>query len=77
MFNIQRSATILVLASLLAACGSGGNNEERAPPPPRQDTAQQEMFRPLEKARAVEDTTMQHKRDMDKAIDANEGSPDQ
>ena len=78
MFKAQRPATILMLAALVAGCGSGGNDEQRSPPPapPAPDAATREMLRPLEKARAVEDTTMQHKRDMDKAIDANEGSSD-
>jgi len=74
----QRLATILVLGLLLAACGRpSANDEEREASKPSSDGVSREMFRPLEKARGVEDTTMQHKRDMDRAIDANEGSAEQ
>jgi hypothetical protein len=74
MLKPQRLGTILMLGFVLAACGSGGKEEERQPSRPANDSVSRDMFRPIEKARSVEGTTMQHKQDMDRAINAQEES---
>jgi hypothetical protein len=74
MFSARHLVAILAFACLLVGCGSGGTEEARKPPPPVKDTAFGDMVGTMDKARGVEDTTMQHKRDMDAAIESQEGS---
>ena len=59
------------LLVLLAAC------TQKQEPPPVKDTAFGDMVGTMDRARGVEDTTMQHKADTDKALDAAEGKSEQ
>jgi hypothetical protein len=72
-----RLGTILIAGCFLAACGSAGDDEERKPQPPVEDTAFGDMVGTMDKARGVEDTTMQHKQDTDKAIEQLDGASEQ
>lgn len=67
----HRSMLVLILAVELAACGAGQEAAEQ--PPPVADTALGDMVGTMDKARAVEATTMQHKEDLDRAMEAAEG----
>ena len=68
MCAIQRVGSMLLVSLLLAACGSA--DEPRKPPPPVEDTVFRDtVVTPLEKAKGVEDTVMQQKRDVDQAVD--------
>jgi hypothetical protein len=61
---------MLLLSLLLAACGSA---DEPKPPPPVEDTVFRDtVVTPIEKAKGVEDTVMQQKRDVDQAVDESE-----
>jgi hypothetical protein len=66
--TILRPLLLLVLPSLLAACG----DSERPPPPPVKDTVFSDMAAAQDKARAVEATAAEHKKELDKAIEAAE-----
>lgn len=65
------SAADRLFAALLvsvALAGCGGESEPKAPMDVK-DTAFGDMAEAQERARAVEDTTLQHKQDMDRALD--------
>jgi hypothetical protein len=62
--------SLLLLSAWLAACGSA---EEPRKPPPVEDTVFKDtVVTPIEKAKGVEDTVMQQKRDVDQAVDQSE-----
>lgn len=66
-----RVVSLLLISVWLAACGSA--DEPRKPPPPVEDTVFRDtVVTPLEKAKGVEDTVMQQKRDVDQAVDQSE-----
>lgn len=59
-----------VPAALLILVGCGGSADVPEPaPPPVEDTAFGEMVGTMDKARTVEDTTMQHKEELDRQLD--------
>ena len=60
-------AMSLVLVGL-AACG-GGEEREAEKPMAVEDTVFGDMVGTQDKARAVQDTTMEHKQEMDRALD--------
>lgn len=61
------SLVVLALAGcVLSACGSS----EPPEPPPVKDTVFGDMEATKDRARAVEDVTMQQKKSLDEAIDA-------
>ena len=64
---------MLLLVGSIAACS--GKQEEQAEVPPMkvEDTAFGDMTQTLERAKAVEGTTMRHKEDVDKALAADGG----
>jgi hypothetical protein len=65
-----RVLSLLLLSAWLAACGSA---EEPRKPPPVEDTVFKDtVVTPIEKAKGVEDTVMQQKRDVDQAVDQSE-----
>ena len=71
MFAIQRVGSMLLVSLLLAACGAA--DEPRKPPPPVEDTVFKDtVVTPIEKAKGVEDTVMQQKREVDQAVDQSE-----
>lgn len=64
--------SMLVIAGL-SACGSE-DAAERPEPPPVEETAVGDMVGTLDEARGVQDTTMKHKQDMDRALQESEGN---
>jgi hypothetical protein len=71
MFAIQRVGSMLLVSLLLAACGSA--DEPRKPPPPVEDTVFKDtVVTPIEKAKGVENTVMEQKRDVDQAVEESE-----
>lgn len=67
--RIPHALSMIVAASVLAACGS---EPKPAPPPPVEDTAFGDMKGAMDKARAVEGTMQQHKEDIDRTLQQNE-----
>jgi len=65
-----RVLSLLLLSAWLAACGSA--EEPRKPPPVEHTVFQDTVVTPIEKAKGVEDTVMQQKRDVDQAVDQSE-----
>lgn len=72
MTAIRRMLAAFSLACTLSAC-SPSPDEQREPPPVK-DTAFDDMVGTMDKARAVENTTMQHKEDVDRALQEAEGA---
>lgn len=68
MHKARSLFAIAVALSALIACGQGEPAPEPTPPPV-EDTAFGEMVGTLDKARAVEDTTMRHKEELDRQLD--------
>lgn len=68
MTKIWRACAVLFASPIVTACGSGGESEQPAPPPV-EDTAFGDAVGTMDRARGVEDTTLQHKQDLDRAID--------
>ncbi len=65
-----------LLLAMLAACGAPApqdKEEARAKGRDTDETVFDDMIQTQDKARAVEDLSMQHKADLDAAIDASEG----
>jgi hypothetical protein len=59
-----------VSAALLILVGCGETVDAPEPtPPPVEDTAFGEMVGTMDKARAIEDTTMRHKEELDRQLD--------
>jgi hypothetical protein len=71
MSAAHRLLAALLVSGALAACGGEGEPKE---PPDVNDTAFGDMVEAKERAQAVEDTTMQHKQDLDRALDDAESS---
>lgn len=63
-----------VAAIVVAGCGGAEDAPERAEPPPVEETVFGDMTDTLEEARGVEETTLQHKKDLDRALEESEGS---
>ncbi len=70
---MRYSYPFVIGAVLLASAACAPKQE----PPPVKDTAFGEMVGTMDRARGVQDTTMQHKAYTDKALDAAEGKPEQ
>jgi len=69
--NAHRSLAAPLIAAALTACGAG---QQEAPAPEKQAPLN-DMVQTMDRARAVEDTTLEHKEALDRAMDAAEGSP--
>ena len=67
-----RLLTALLISLGVAACGS--DSVTSSAPPPVKDSVAGDLVGTMDKARAVEDTTMQHKEDLDRAMDAAENA---
>jgi hypothetical protein len=72
MIAVHRLLAALIVSAALAACGS--ESEPPQTPPAPKDTIAGDMARSMDKARAVEDTAMQHKEDLDRSLDAAENN---
>jgi nitrous oxide reductase accessory protein NosL len=72
MISFPRTVCAVALAAVLAACGAA-DDSTRAEPPPVEETAFGDMVGTMDEARGVEDTTMQHKENIDQALRESEG----
>jgi hypothetical protein len=72
MTTIRRVCSVLGACVIVAACGADSGEEEQRQPPPVEDTVFGDAVGTMDRARAVEDTTLQHKQDLDRAIDEQE-----
>lgn len=64
----QRIVAALAVA-ILAGCGAAENEAGERQPPPVEDTVFGDTVGTLDKARAVEDTVMQHKQELDRRLE--------
>jgi hypothetical protein len=67
MTTAQKCFSALIVCLGLCACGA---QEE---PPAVKDTVFGDAVGTMDKARAVQDTTLQHKEDLDRALESAEG----
>ena len=73
MTTIQRLGLALLAVMLLGGCGSSDESQSSAAAPV-EERPLDEMTRAMDKARAVQDTTLQHKQDLDRALQEIEGA---
>jgi hypothetical protein len=71
MTTVQRLCRSLIAVVLLGGCGS--SDESRPSGTPVEEKPLGEMTDAMDKARAVQDTTLQHKEDLDRALQDNGG----
>lgn len=71
MRTIQGVCAVLLASLLSAACGNAGRDAEQSQPPPVEETVFGDMVGTLDEARAVEDTTQEHKQAIDRAVDGS------
>lgn len=64
--------SLIAISMLVTACGA--QDEPRPEPPTVEDTAFGDMVGTMDKARSVEGTTLQHKQDLDRALEQSEGA---
>ena len=63
----------MLVGLLLCGCGSAEDSAaDKTEPVPVEDSVFGDMVGTMDKARAVEDTTMQRKQDLDRALDGGE-----
>lgn len=68
---MHKSRSLFVVPAallILGGCGEGADAPEPTAPPV-EDTAFGDMVGTMDKARAVEDTTMRHKEELDRQLD--------
>ena len=68
MHKIRSLLAVPAALLILVGCGESADAPEPTPPPV-EDTAFGEMAGTMDKARAIEDTTMQHKEELDRQLD--------
>jgi hypothetical protein len=68
MYKIRSLFAVPAALLILVGCGESADAPEPTPPPV-EDTAFGEMVGTLDKARTVEDTTMQHKEELDRQLE--------
>jgi hypothetical protein len=73
MTTIRQSCGAIVATVLLAACGAA-DDDARPAPPPVKDSAFGDMVGTMDRARGVQDTTLQHKDDLDRELQQQEGA---
>jgi len=78
MTSFERLCAVTIGCAVLAACGSSQQEEQQEDPfsadaPLPEETAFSDMTDTLERARGVEDATMQHKQSIDRALEQAEG----
>jgi hypothetical protein len=61
---------------VLFGCGSSDREQEREPPPVK-DTAFGDMVGTMDKARDVQNTVDEHKQELDKQLQSQEGQSEQ
>jgi hypothetical protein len=65
------ATTLAVISCSLAACGAH-DEPKKSEPPPVKDTVFGDMVGTMDKARAVQDTTLKQKEDMDRQLEQQE-----
>ena len=70
---MMRAIGMLLIVSSIAACSSKQEEQAEAPPMKVEDTVFGDMTQTMERAKAVEGTTMQHKEEVDKVLEADGG----
>jgi hypothetical protein len=70
---MRTTVGLLCLVSGLAGCGSHDTPHAGAPPMQVEDTAFGDMTGTMGRARSVEGTTLQHKEDLDRAVEQDGG----
>ena len=73
---MRTNQRIPLAAALLVLSACGAQEEPRPEPPPVEDTAFGDAVGTMDRARAVGDTTLQHKQDLDRTIEQGEGAAD-
>jgi hypothetical protein len=72
MTTTRRVCSVVLAYMLLQGCGGSPGEGEQREPPPVEETAFGDAVGTMDRARGVEDTTLQHKQDLDRAIDQQE-----
>jgi hypothetical protein len=67
------SPTIALLFAAVVMSACAGDEADTPEPPPVEDTVFNDMVSTLDKARGVEETTMQHQQALDRAVEESEG----
>lgn len=68
----KRSAPIVLVAGLLGLAACGGTHDEATPEPEVAESIAEPLHDAVEKAEAVEDQVMQHKKAIDEALEVAE-----
>lgn len=68
MITLRLRMFCVALVATLSACGPDPAPKDPSPLPPVKDTFAGDMVGSMDKARAVEATTLQHKDDLDRAV---------
>lgn len=69
---MRENVTKFVLLIAVLVLGACAQSEGERTPPPIEDTAFGDMTQTMDKARAVEDLTMQHKEELDRRLQDSE-----
>jgi hypothetical protein len=69
---MRATVGLALMLSVIAAC-SGPQDEQGKAPMKVEDTAFGDMTQTMDRAKAVEQTTLQHKADVDKALESDGG----
>jgi hypothetical protein len=69
--NAHRSLAAPLIVVALTACGAG----QREAPAPAEQAPLGDMVQTMDRAYGVEDTTLEHKQALDRAMDAADGNP--
>lgn len=72
--HIHRVSIVMLAACVQLGCGSDDNAAQREVPPPVEDTVFGDTVQTIDRARAVEDTVLQHKEDLDRAVSESEAN---
>lgn len=69
----SRVLIVLLACTLQFGCGSGDSAVQRESPPPVEETVFGDTVSTLDKAHAVQDTVLEQKENLDRAISESEG----
>ena len=69
----HRVLIVLLACAPQFGCGSDGSDAQRESPPPVEETVFGDTVSTLDKAHAVQDTVLEQKEELDRAISESEG----